>query len=322
VPSIEAARVDIVRQFLFAHQLTRALIARYREGTLQFSDLAELVGDDEGSVLFRLKERSHSLFRQTHPTLTPDPREVLFDLAVGSLFHEAMSFRENFYQREVYGPRVDALRSEAGAEADGLFREFERILSSVAVRLSNGLVEAEGLLERILDQLRILLIEHRDNGFLVRYLIENEALVADVFSAQLDDVLAQIHGESGLGYEVAGRSYLSSGYYCEARRAFEDALERGVDRHDDLVSLGACAAGMSAYLDGSYEECVASLSAWIDAVDRNDDPELVALANAAVSRIGRFLDADVDGALISRAAALLEKLGGPSKHDRAEAELV
>ena len=43
-------------------------------------------------------------------------REVLFDLAVGSLFHEAMKFRENFYQREVYGPRVRALRDAARAE--------------------------------------------------------------------------------------------------------------------------------------------------------------------------------------------------------------
>ena len=39
---------------------------------------------------------------------------------------EAVFKDENFYQREVYGPRVRALRSEAGEEAGDLFREFER----------------------------------------------------------------------------------------------------------------------------------------------------------------------------------------------------
>ena len=300
----------------------QTLFSRYREGTLEFSALAELIGDDEASVLFRLKERCHALFRQAEPSETHDPREVLFDLAVGSLFHESMSFRENFYQREVYGPRVEALRSEAGAEANGLFRDFERILASVAVRLEDGLVEAEGLLERTRDQLTVLLVRHRDNGYVARYLIENEALVVDVFSTRLDELLAQIHGEPGLGYEVAGRSYLSSGHYEEARGAFEEARGRGVGSAGDLVPLEACAAGMRAYLDGNYAECVASLSEWIEAVDKADDPDLVALANAAVSRIGHFLDANTDQALIAEASALLEKLGGPIDPDRGKAKLI
>jgi hypothetical protein len=322
VPSVEAALVDIVREFLVAHQLTRTLFARYREETLEFSALAELIGDGEDSVLFRLKERCHKLFREAQPSTTPDPREVLFDLAVGSLFHESMSFRENFYQRVVYGPRVEALRAEAGAEADGLFRELKRILASVAMRLEEGLVEVEGLLERTRDQLAVLLVGHKENGYVARYLIENEDLVADVFSIHLDEFLVQLHGESGLGYEVAGRSYLYSGHYEEARGAFVVARDHGVDRRGNLVSLEACAAGMRAYLDGSYSECVASLSEWIATADKADDPDLVTLANAAVSRIGRFLDADADQALIAEAAILLEKLGGRSDHDHGEAESI
>ena len=71
-------------------------------------------------------------------------REALFDLAVGSLFHEAMKFRENFYQREVYGPRVRALRTESGAENEALFREFEKILAAVAQRLDEGAARERG----------------------------------------------------------------------------------------------------------------------------------------------------------------------------------
>ena len=73
-------------------------------------------------------------------------REALFDLAVGSLFHEAMKLRENLYQREVYGPRVRALRSDAGEENEALFDEFEKMLGAVAQRLDEGLRESETLL--------------------------------------------------------------------------------------------------------------------------------------------------------------------------------
>ena len=55
--------VDIVRDFIAAHRTTMRLFERFRAGELRFTELRELIGDDEGSVLFRLKERCHSLFR-------------------------------------------------------------------------------------------------------------------------------------------------------------------------------------------------------------------------------------------------------------------
>jgi hypothetical protein len=55
--------VDIVRDYLTADTLTRKLFARFRGGTLRFDEVHELVGDGEGSVLFRLKEHCHALFR-------------------------------------------------------------------------------------------------------------------------------------------------------------------------------------------------------------------------------------------------------------------
>ena len=89
-------------------------------------------------------------------------RAALFDLAVGSLFHEAMKFRENFYQREVYGPRVRALRSAAGEETDALFQEFEKILGIVSTRLVEGLEETETLLAQTSEQrLRLLQALHQ-----------------------------------------------------------------------------------------------------------------------------------------------------------------
>ena len=75
--------VDIAREFLTAHELVRRLFDRHREGVLRFEELGQLIGDDERSVLFRLKERCHASFRTSGGDALPMHREALFDLAVG-----------------------------------------------------------------------------------------------------------------------------------------------------------------------------------------------------------------------------------------------
>jgi hypothetical protein len=233
-------------------------------------------------------------------------REELFDLTVGSLFHEAMSFRENFYQREVYGPRVRALHSEVGEESDGLFREFEKILGSADARLAEGIQEVDALLDRTREQLAELLVEHRANGHLARYLIERGPLVAQVFGSDLDQMLERIHGGAAAGYELAGRSYLASGYYEEGEGALQAAAARGGERAR-LLPLCAYARGMSAYLKGAYAGCVKELRAWLDASPA-PDPQLAELAQAAVARIRKFAQADRQRALVQEAVALADAL--------------
>ena len=86
--------VDIVRDFLAVDQAMRSLFERFRSGTLRFEEVRDRIAADEGSALFRLKERCHTLFRLgADASQAARPREVLFDLAVGSLFHETMKFR-------------------------------------------------------------------------------------------------------------------------------------------------------------------------------------------------------------------------------------
>src|SRR5262249_56111628 len=63
MPAVESGLVEIVREFLAAHRLLRKVSERYRASELAFEEVGELVGDDERSVLFRLKERCHSSFR-------------------------------------------------------------------------------------------------------------------------------------------------------------------------------------------------------------------------------------------------------------------
>jgi hypothetical protein len=308
VPSVPGVLVDIVRDFFAAHQLMRRLFDRYRKGELRFEELEAFVGDDEDSVLFRLKERCHALFRPGRGgTRMANPREALFDLAVGSLFHEAMKFRENFYQREIYGPRVRALRSAAGEEADPFFREFEKIMATISERLEEGLQETETLVDQTGEQLRVLLAEHAGNGYLARYLTENAKTAEAVFGEDLDVLLDEIHGGAAAGFALAGRSYLTSGYYQAADRAFAEAIARGGDEAS-LSRLQACARGLAAYLAGDYAACVACLFDWIDGGEPLD-PGLVDLAHAAVSRIEKLAEGADRERVAREASELLARLG-------------
>jgi tetratricopeptide (TPR) repeat protein len=298
----DAGLVDIAREFLLAHRELRRLFEHHRHGALRWEEVRQLVGGDESSVLFRLKERSHALFRAGVDEAEL-PRVALFDLAVGSLFHEAMKLRENFYQLEVYAPKVEAARIDADPGSEPLFDEFTRILRASRVRLEEALGESESLLEQTRRQFRVLLATHRENGFVTRYLIENAALAQEVLGESLDALLASIHGEAVAGYALAARSYLESGYFDEARHALAEAAARDPGR-SDLRTDAAYAEGMSAWLRGSYEEALEHLERWAAMPPAPADAGFRALALAAVSRLGQLVEGERAAALSARARAL------------------
>lgn len=301
-----AGLVDIIREFLAAHRLMRRLFDRYRRGELRFVELDALIGDHEESVLFRLKERCHALFRTDDDgSRQVRHQEVLFDLAVGSLFHEAMMLREDFYQREAYGPRMRELRSQAGDEAAALIREFERILS--ASRVDELVQEVEALFERTGEQLIRLLGAHRQEGLAARCLIENRMLVEEVFPEEFDALLGRLYGDAVAAYAFAGRSYLTSGYFGEAERAFAEAIARGGQRQE-LERLCTYARGMRAYRSGDYAESVSRLGQWLgDGAPA--DGELTELAQAAVSSIGKLARGEGSERVAADAEALLARIG-------------
>ena len=305
--SAPASLVDILREFLTAHEQLDRIAEKYGRNELHFSDLQDFVGDSDNSVLFRLKEKCHSLFRpEAGGSKVARPREALFDLAVGSLFHEAMKFREDFYQREVYGPRVRSLRAEAGAEAEGLFHEFERILSAVSTRLEEGLAETQSLMAQSWDQLRVLLSEQGAEGFVTRFLIERGETLDALGPPGLEELLAAIHGDAASGYVIAGKSYLASGHYESAHRVLAKALERGGDR-DQVSQLSAYARGMSAYLAGDYPESLLGLNEWAESGSAGDD-SLKDLAHSVVSSLARLVDGDDRDRTLESAENLLAKI--------------
>jgi hypothetical protein len=300
VDRLRSGLVEIVRDFLVAQQMLSRLSELFRSGELRFEDVEGLIGDNDQAVLFRLKERCHTLFRSEARSSLVRSGE-LFDLSVGSLFHEAMKFRENVYQQQVYAPRVQKLRDSAGGEADELLRDFEKVLAFSPDRLAETLHETEGLFAQTRRQLRKLLASHSDNGLVARFLLERADLVAEVFPDGLDELLTEVYGGLAEARAIVVHSYLQSAYFDEALNAI-DGSEGG--ESPELQRLGHYAKGMQAFLAGDYDESVQRLADWVDATPSEREAPYAKLALSAISRVGKLLG-DEDRASIEAAAEAL-----------------
>ena len=305
--TIDSTLVDIARDFIEAHQALRALAARHRSGELHFDEVLALVGDDEESVLFRLKESCHRVFRaQAGPAEEVGPG-ALFDLAVGSLFHEAMKFRENVYTRDVYGPRVQALRDADVPDESGLLRESQKIIEDSGMRLEESLMEAETLLKQTVGQFRVLLRANASNAFVTRFLIEHPEGVEQVLGDGVASVLEAIHADAAVGYAAAAHSYLTSGFYEPARGAIREAETLG---HPKVACdrIAAYAEGMQAYLEGDYGQFLSSLRVWGATPAEEHEEVLRRLAVTALSRLGQLLGEGAEPGISDEAAALAEHI--------------
>ena len=273
--------VEIVRDFLNVHGRLTELIALYRAGSLSFEMVEGLVGDDDGSALYRLKEGCHAIFRSEDSGQPTEVRmEALFDLAVGSLFHEAMILRENLYQQERYGPRVAALKASASSLAPELSHEFEKILSSSAARLDEAVGEVGVLLTLTRNQLFRLLVDQARNELLARCLYEEQAAVAEVFGRDFGAVFEEIHGGMSAGLKRAADSYLDSAFYEEALGVLSEIPES-----DDLRGVLSFARGMRSFLSRDYPSCVGHLAIWLEGDLPHEPQARVKLVVAAAAHV-------------------------------------
>jgi tetratricopeptide (TPR) repeat protein len=220
--------VTIVYSFLQAIRIFRRMENGYQAGSLKFSDLANFVDDRGQSFLFSLKTACHDLFRQKFSS--PTEREQIFDLTVGSIFHLAMKLREDLYQREFYGPKYRELgeKRKLSPGQEALVSKFQEVFSRAEDSLKGGMEEVALLMEDSFRQLKDLLEEYRENGLLLRFLLEEEKLVEDTLGEKgVDRIFRFLYGrDESEPYRLAGESYFQSGFYSQAIRAFFRALEK------------------------------------------------------------------------------------------------
>jgi hypothetical protein len=299
--------VQLLREFLTAHEELDRVFAKYSESEIPFAAFRELVGEDDRTVLYRLKEKSHALFRFDELGSEAVRREALFDLAVGSLFHEAMQLRESLYQREVYAPRIALLRSASDDATDELFVEFDRILAKSAARLDEVVSEVRALLSQTRDQLRRLLIERSRDRVVTRCLLSRRRQVDLAFPEGFEGLLEAMHGDAATGLVEAARALLESAYFMEAAKTLCEAEKDPAAPRAEIEQLRMYALGMQAFMDGDYARCLSTLAAWSELDAASRETEFARLASLALSRIGRLVEEDAEGAAILKGAKRLQR---------------
>jgi len=266
---------EIVRDFLVSYLQFKTIYEKYKNKLLKFNDLDEFVTDKDPTLpLFNLKESCHMLFRYAKEGNCSD-EEKLLDIAIGSIFHEAMKIRENLYQLEVYRPRYLQIRNRLRSYAyeKNFLQQFEKIGIRAEKRLAESMAEANRLFQDTLKQLADLLPGYKDNSVLMRFLIRNKHLLQRSFGKRKGLKVIDKIFPGGLreAYVVEGKSYLESEHYDLAADFFYQALK--YKPFDTLLKiLYLYARGMDGYYRNRYHESLRSFEKLIPfGVEVEDD---------------------------------------------------
>ena len=246
--------IEIVRGLLLSEIAFQDIFKKYKEGHLRFLDIRGWVDDKGQSLLYNLKEQSHYLFRHMGKS-SFRKREWLLDLAIGSIFHESMKLRENIYQLKVYQPKYSQYKSRIGKtvyEKDFL-EQFERIIAKAEQGVAEGMEETRSLFRDTVAQLRDFFKENSKNPYLVRFLLENQALLRKVNGSKKTRQIFDSLFPNGYldAHRIAGQSYLQSEHYDLSSHHFSEAMKINPYDHDVQFLLNF-SLGMNAYYNNTY----------------------------------------------------------------------
>lgn len=303
--------LEIVRDYLYAYIQFRSIYEQYKARTLSFDDVEKFVTDKEPTPpLFHLKESCHMLFRYQEEECSDE--EKLLDLAVGSIFHEAMKIRENLYLLEVYKPRYLQIRRrrEASDHESNLLQEFIKIGKRTEKRLAESIAETRRLLRDTLKQLAHLLPRYKENPVLMRFLLHNKELLQQAFGKRkgLQIIADMFPGGLGEAYEVEGRGYLASEHYDLAAEFFNHALKYRSGDHI-LKNLYLYARGMDGYYKNRYPDTLRSFHRLLPVAEVWGDGEgYLEKVEEVCRKIGREYLEDKKGKLGHLALQLADKV--------------
>ena len=250
--------LELVRGLLLSEVAFREILKKYRKGRLRFSDVANWVDDRGQSLLYNVKEQCHGLFR--HIGMDPSHRkEWLLDLAIGSIFHEAMKLRESIYQLEFYRPKYLQYKLKTGASGyeKDYHQQFEKIMSKAESGVTEGMEETLSLFRDATAQLIDFFKERNQDPYFVRFLLEHQSLLHQVYGARgTREVFHLLFGKGVLdAYVLAGRSYLEGEHYDLSSLYFSKALKTE-PRSLSLRFLLNFSLGMNAYYRNDYTKAL------------------------------------------------------------------
>jgi len=222
---------NVVLNFARAKKRFEEQMADYRENRkMEFPRLDDFVEN----ILFTLKEDCHFLFRQ-QSRYQPGQEisgESLFDISIGSIFHELMKIKENVYQLEYYAPLYSAMAKTANRPDTPPYElafldACSKIVRRARRNLPSDLESAEELFRDAAFNLQMMLRGHTGNPLLARMLVDESDLMCNCFEVDdIDALLSEVYdGKLDEAHLSAALDYLEGGWYEKARREAQRVLQ-------------------------------------------------------------------------------------------------
>jgi hypothetical protein len=162
----------------------------------------------------------------------------LVDWLMGSIFHEAIRLREDVTILNNYGNATFKRQKRTTARKDGSYphnlpasrlvkvMNRKNLIKRIAVDVMQQMEQLAFLFGQTNNMLRTMLPGLADNFLLVRFLVEQEDVIEELWGEGLVDVLADMYsGTPSLGFCAAGKSYMSGQWYTRALIMYKRALE-------------------------------------------------------------------------------------------------
>jgi hypothetical protein len=164
---------------------------------------------------------------------------------------------------EIYRPKYLQYKLKVGKttyEKDYL-QQFERIILKAKQGVTEGMEETRSLFQDAMAQLIDLFKESSKNTLLVRFLLENQALLQKVYGSKKAKKIFHLMFKRGFldAYQLAGESYLESEHYGLSSYYFSKALKMN-PHNDDLQFLLNFSLGMNAYYRNAYPKSISYFS--------------------------------------------------------------
>ena len=303
--------LTIIKGLLLSDVAFQRIFEQYTRGVLRFNEIGGWVDDKGQSLLYNLKERVHAIFRYNQKGAI-HKKEWLLDLAIGSIFHEAMKLRENLYQLEVYRPRYLEYKERIGKsdyERDYL-EQFEKIISRAEQGMVDGMEETRFLFRDAKAQLIDFFKENRQSALLVRFLLTNQPLLQKAYGIiQAKEIFNVMFSNGYLGaYQVAAWSYLQSGHYDLASLYFAKASKLD-PKNPQLQFLLRFSLGMNAYYKNTYLDTLSHFSKLVlPGIEIKGKRDYLRKADEVCRRIASELKEEKALRVAQRAGLLADKL--------------
>lgn len=222
---------DLVHQMLLAKLFFENLYSHYKKsGHFAFQNLEQWIGTEgnKGS-LWKLKDNSHVLFRNN--ISKQRFYENIFDWTLGSIFHEGMKLKEDIYIIEVNqkwgNVFTESTNIPNGVNLEELREEYKMIIKRAQESAAHEMDNLSYLFTKAMDQLQKIIIQNKNDGLLIRFLIEMEDLFDRTYEKEALKKLCASMYARGLtdAYLKVGKNYREGGWYHEALKVLTKALK-------------------------------------------------------------------------------------------------